>query len=246
MLHDINALKVRFTQLLDTLCNEYNFAENIVDGEPEDVWNNWEQYDDACEALDIWCATGATKFVIGDDNHDYIIKIQPPCVGGMDYCAREVAVYNAAVVNGFEDKFAWTAKLFDFHFNDSICLPVYVMEWCQCSYDMIDDEMDDWHYTKYCTSHHLDKKADDAYDKYNSAPDGRDRCYSEMMMEWAYSVWGLDFNAVVEPGEYTIAMFMRDNKINDIHAGNWGWRNNKLVLTDYSGYGADEERDIDY
>ena len=241
MLHDINALKVRFTNLLDTLCREYSFAENIVDGEPVDVLDNWREYDDACEALDIWCATGCTKFVIGDDDCDYIIKIQPPCVGGMDYCAREVAVYNAAVANGFEDKFAWTAKLFDYSFNESICLPVYVMEWCQCSYDMIDDEMDDWHYTKYCTSHCLDKKGDGVYDKYNSAEDGKNRDYSVMMLEWAFSVWGGEYSSDAE-----FVKFMRENMINDIHAGNWGWCNNKLVLTDYSGYGEDEERDIDY
>ena len=203
MLHNIDALKVRFTNLLDTLCREYNFAENIVDGEPEEVWDNWEQYDDACEALNIWCATGATKFVIGDDHCDYIIKIQPPCVDGMDYCAREVAVYNAAVVNGFEDKFAWTAKLFDFHFNDSICLPVYVMEWCQCSYDMIDDEMDDWHYTNYCSYHCLEK-GDEAYNEYNSALDGRERNYSVMMLEWAFDMWGGEYT-----GDNEFIQFMR-------------------------------------
>ena len=118
---------------------------------------------------------------------------------------------------------------------------VYVMEWCQCSYDMIDDEMDDWHYTKYCTSHCLDKKGDGVYDKYNSAEDGRNRDHSVMMLEWAFSVWGGEYSSDDE-----FVKFMRENMINDIHAGNWGWCNNKLVLTDYSGYGEDEERDIDY
>ena len=114
------------------------------------------------------------------------------------------------------------------------------MEWCHCSYDMIDSEMDDWHYTTYCSSHGLEK-CDEAYDKYNSAPDGREKDYSVMMLEWAFEMWG---------GEYTkdneFVRFMRKMYINDIHAGNWGWCHDKLVLTDYSGYGENMERDIDY
>lgn len=241
MNHNLDELRIRFHSLLETLCDRYSLDVYIGNNEPEDVYNNWGGYDAAAEELNIWCATGATKFVIGDDNCDYIIKIQPPCVDdNVDYCAREVEVYNAAVVNGYEDKFAWTAKLFDYDFNESICLPVYVMEWCQCSYDMIDDEMDNWHYTNYCSSHCLEM-GDEAYDKYNSAPDGRERNYSVMMLEWAFEMWG---------GEYTedneFVQFMRNMYINDIHAGNWGWCNNRLVLTDYSGYGEYVERDIDY
>ena len=105
------------------------------------------------------------------------------------------------------------------------------MQWCQCSYDMIDDEMDDWHYTQYCSSHNLNKD-DDAFEKYCSEGRG-DKDYQERMMEWAFSVWGLDYCGE----DYALCNFMKEMYINDIHAGNWGWCDNKLVLVDYSGYG---------
>ena len=60
------------------------------------------------------------------------------------------------------------------------------------------------------------------------------------MMEWAYDCWGMDFNAASDkPVCETIVGFMREMFINDIHPGNWGWCNNRLVLVDYSGYGDD-------
>ena len=230
MTHNTVELRERFHNLLDTLCNRYGLGE-YVDGRcPEDLDCEWEGYNDAADHLGIWTSSGATKFVIGDDNCDYIIKF---CPNGSDYdyCAREVEVYEEAVRAGYADKFAWCDYLFDYNFNESFSLPVYVMEWCQCSYDMIDDEMDDWHYTQYCSSHNLNK-GDDAFEKYCS--EGRnDKDYQERMMEWAFSVWGLNYHGE----DYAICNFMKKMFINDIHAGNWGWCDNKLVLVDYSGYG---------
>ena len=242
MVHNIELLRNRFKSLLNDLCEDYHLGEYIDGRCSEDLDCEWEGYNDAADHLGIWTASGATKFVIGDDNCDYIIKFCPDGCD-YDYCAREVEVYEEAVRAGYADKFAWCAHLFDYDFNESFCLPVYVMEWCQCGYNMIDDEMDDYHFTKYCASHNIDKEADGAYDEYSSkARYGGD--YDEKMMEWAFSVWGLDYH---NPEHYAFCNFMKEMFINDIHAGNWGWCNNKLVLTDYSGYGEDEEcRSINY
>ena len=232
MTHNIEALRERFGHLLDVLCDDYHLGEYIDGRCPEDLDCEWEGYNDAADNLGIWVDSGATKFVIGDDDCGYIIKF---CTNesDFDYCGREVEVYEEAVRAGYADKFAWCAKLFDYDFNESFCLPVYVMQWCHCGYNMIDDEMDDYHFTKYCSSHNIDKKADGAYDEYNSkARNSSD--YDERMMEWAYSVWGLDYH---NGDDYAFCNFMKRMYINDIHAGNWGWCNNRLVLVDYSGYG---------
>ena len=231
MAHNIEALRERFGHLLDVLCKDYKLGYYIDGACAEEIECNWEGYNDAADHYGIWMSSGATKFVIGDDDCDYIIKF---CPNGSDYdyCGREVEVYEEAVCAGYADKFAWCAKLFDYKFNDCYTLPVYVMEWCQCSYDMIDDEMDDWHYTKYCSSHGIEK-SDDAIIAYDN--EGRcEKDYDERMMEWAYSVWGLDYH---NPEHYDFCRFMRGMSINDIHAGNWGWCDNRLVLVDYSGYG---------
>ena len=241
MEHNMAELRERFGNLLDALCKDFGFGDCIDGSCPEDIDCSWEGYNDAAEHLGIWTGSGCTKLVIGDDNCDYVIKF---CTEGhdYDYCAREVEIYNEAVRAGYADKFAWCAKLFDYDFNESFSLPVYVMEWCQCSYDMIDDEMDDWHYTKYCSSRHTEKN-DDMFEKYLNSDERCHRDYGERMMEWAFSVWGLDYNSE----DYAFCRFMQKMYINDIHAGNWGWCNNRLVLVDYSGYGENEqERTMDY
>ena len=248
MVHNIEALRERFYNLFSKLMGEYELEKALYEGMPEDVEDCWNKEREAVSDLHIWVGTGCTKFVIGDEDCDYIIKFQPPCLeeehSNYDYCGREVEVYNAAVVEGFADKFAWCAKLFDYELEDGSKLPVYVMEYCQCSYESISDDMDDWHYSKFCTSRHIEK-SDKAWEEYDNVK--YDETFDERMMEWAYSVWGLDFNAIVEPGVKTIAQFMREMCINDIHCGNWGWCHNKLVLTDYSGYGCDlSNREIEY
>lgn len=245
MEHNIVELRDRFYKLVDKLMTEFRLACYLNEERPEDVYNAWDEYNDAADHYGIWVGTGATKLVIGDDANDYVIKIQPPKVDSFDYCQREVDVYNEAVVRGFADKFAWTAKLFDYV---AVCqgafltIPVYVMEYCQCDYDMIDDEMDSYHYHKFCTSRGL-TPGDDAIIIYDE--EGRDTLdYSEKMMIWACDCWGCDFNGY---DGCPIARFMREMYINDIHAGNWGWCGDRLVLTDYSGYGSDlEARDIYY
>ena len=242
MVHNIEMLRERFGHLLDTLCDDYHLGDYIDGRCPEDIDCEWEEFGNAADSLNIWLGSGATKLVIGTDDCDYIIKFCPNAPD-YDYCGREVEIYREAVRAGYADKFAWCDYLFDYDFNDCYTIPVYVMEWCQCSYDMIDDEMDDYHFTKYCTSHNLDKKADGAYDEYNS--NGRySGEYDERMMEWAYSIWGLDYH---NPEHYAFCNFMREMFINDIHAGNWGWCDNRLVLVDYSGYGDCETcRSINY
>ena len=242
MAHNIEALRERFRELLDVLCDKFNFGSYVEGNNAEDIEYEWSEYQDAADHYGIWTASGATKFVIGDGDCDYIIKFCP--CSDYDYCAREVEVYEEAERQGFADKFAWCAKLFDYEFNDWYTLPVYVMEWCKCDYDMISDEMDDYHYTKFCSFSGFTKGDDDAYEKYVDSK-YRNHNAAERMVEWAYSVWGLDFN---EPSyEKTVAQFMREMSINDLHAGNWGWSDRGLVLTDYSGYGECLScRSIDY
>ena len=244
MAHNMEALRERFGNLLDVLMHDFNLEKYIYEGTPEDIDCSWDEQQDAADHYGIWVGTGATKFVIGDDNCDYVIKFQPPYADGgdFDYCAREVEVYEEAVRAGYADKFAWCAHLLDYDI-DGDTLPIYVMEWCKCDYDMIGDEMDDYHYTKFCASNGIAKGEDDAYDKYIDSKNKEPYCYQERMMEWAFSVWGLDYHSE----DYALCNFMKRMSINDLHSGNWGWCDNRLVLTDYSGYGEClSARSIDY
>ena len=239
MTHNIEELRDRFKHLLDTLCGDYAFGDYVDGCCAEDLDYHWERYNDAADNLGIWTGTGATKFVIGDEGCDYVIKFCPQG-DDYDYCAREVEVYEEAVRAGYADKFAWCAKLFDYDFNESMNIPVYVMEWCKCDYDMISDEVDDWEYTNYCKSKHIEKSDEALHEYYSKAR--YNRGCGERMFAWANEHWAMTVEQVNQFRRFMYAMF-----INDIHPGNWGWCDNRLVLVDYSGYGEDHEcRSLDY
>lgn len=239
MTHNIEELRERFGHLLDVLCEDFNLGDYIDGSCAEDIECNWEGLSDAMDHHGIWTSCGATKFVIGDEDCDYVIKFCP-ISEDYDYCAREVEVYEEAARAGYADKFAWCAKLFDYDFNEYVTLPIYVMEWCKCDYDMISDEVDDWDYTNYCKSKHIEK-SDDALREYYNKARYEKRC-SERMFAWANEHWAMTTEQVVQFRRFMYAMF-----INDIHPGNWGWCDNRLVLVDYSGYGENHEcRSLDY
>lgn len=244
MKHNIAELKERFYSLLEKLDRDYNFSDNFYDcgGSAEEFLWMWEEQEDACDDLHIWTANGATKIVIGTYDFDYIIKFQ--LSDSFDYCAREVETYNAAEASGLEDKFAWCDKLFDFTFScqgNEKTVPVYVMEWCKCDYDTISDVSYEYHYHKYISSHALEDCIESRNKFYNSDEYDDD---GKSVLEWACDIWGTPYG---EASSAEILTFLRDMRINDLHAGNWGWCNNRLVLTDYSGYGEDLfSRNIDY
>ena len=243
MKHNIAELKERFYDLLMALDRNYNLSDYFYDcdEDAEEFECMWREREDACSDLHIWTATGATKFVIGTDDCDYIIKFQ--LFDSFDYCAREVETYNAAKARGLEDKFAWCDKLFDFTFScegDERTIPVYVMEWCQCGYEMISDDAYEYCYRRYITKKDL-PDCQESREKYYNSEGYVDRID---ILEWACDVWGTPYG---EGSSAAILNFLREMRVNDLHAGNWGWNDRRLVLTDYSGYGDNLlARRIDY
>ena len=240
MTHNMTELRDRFYRLIKTLDEKYAMSKYITEGYcPEDLYNEWDEFDDAADHYGVWCGTGATKFVIGDEDYDYVIKFQPCGVDYYDYCAKEEDVYLEAELRNLHQHFAWTAHLFDYTFEDNgvvVTLPIYVMEWCQCGYDFIDDEADEFNYQTYIAEEGLED-CDRSRDKYYSDGKYRLSC-EERIFIWAESIWGnLEY----------LKKFLRNMSVNDLHAGNWGWCNNRIVLVDYSGYGEDEGcREIDF
>ena len=101
---------------------------------------------------------------------------------------------------------------------------------------IIDDEADEFNYQTYIAEEGLED-CDRSRDKYYSDGKYRLSC-EERIFIWAESIWGnLEY----------LKKFLRNMSVNDLHAGNWGWCNNRIVLVDYSGYGEDEGcREIDF
>jgi hypothetical protein len=223
----------RYTKYLDKMCNELGFYEIFYEAyDVEDAVACWEKSyemeDDGC-----WFANGCTRFVMGDDDCDYVIKFQRPC-DVIDYGAIECDVYKNAVAAGYADKFVWCDHLMAYEYEGDI-INVYVYKYAQCSYDMISDDSYDYHYHAFCAQEGLELDTDDSRDEWYRR-DG-DYTSTRAMLEFAGNFWHMNKEQMTE-----FVNFLSDNHVNDLHCGNWGYDDNMLVLTDYAGYGEFCER----
>ena len=226
----------RYTKYLDKMCKELDFYQPFYSAyDTEDVYGGWkksyEMEEDGC-----WFANGCTRFVMGDDYCDYVIKFQRN-FDEIDYGAIECSIYRDAVAAGYGDKFVWCDHLMDYQVpgEENEEIKVYVYKYAQCSYDMISDDSYDYHFRSYCEQEGLDMNSDDARDEWYNR-DG-DYTSTRAMLEFAENFWNMareDLIAFVD--------FLSEHHVNDLHCGNWGYDDNMLVLTDYAGYGEFSER----
>lgn len=250
MIHNIERVREQYRGLLDKMV-EHGFAKVICDGCCTDnIAYNWEECEETMDELDMWMSYGATRCCLGlNADTEYVIKFQLD-EDGCDYCAREATISRHAEQCGFGDYFAKCEPLFNYTFtygDNNKKIEVYVMEWCYCSYDDVSDDSYNYHYTKFCEDNNLDASSDDSRDLFSDEEDRRasDDENSESnfgMIEYAKSTWGVTDEQFI----YDLIEFMRDWEINDLHAGNWGYKGDKLVMVDYGGYGIIEERNLDY
>lgn len=155
-------------------------------------------------------ASGCTRCVIIKEGCPYVFKIQFDFDDDIDYGRNEAWVYNKAKEAHLEQYFAWTAKIGTYGKAE-----VYAMEYCEVNMDKIEDESFKYHAQRY-------------QEEYGEDYDGDDYGDHEGMFEFAVSVDGADIVKVEQ--------LLCDLDVNDCHAGNWGYRGDLLVLTDYAGY----------
>ena len=252
MIHNIERVREQYRGLLDKMV-EHGFAKVVCEAYcADDVHYEWSRQcdSDILDELDIWMSCGATRCCFGFNNDtEYVVKFQidkDEC----DYCAREAQISRRAEQYGFGDYFAKCEPLFDYTFtydNKNKKVEVYVMEWCCCDYDTVSDNSYNYHYTKFCEDNNLDASSDDSRDLFSDEEERRasDDENSESnigMIEYAKSTWGI----IDEKFLHDLIEFMRDWEINDLHAGNWGYKGDKLVMVDYGGYGDVAERHLYY
>lgn len=225
---DMEALRKHYKEMLDILCEVYGLNMALTEyNNASGVRYNWELLDDAAEDHGLWFSSGATRLIIGDDDRDFIIKFQPyEDNRGHDYCKFEYDTYKAAVAVGLDDYFCPIEFLFDYHFGDRVC-GIYVMPYCSCDAEGIEDDSYDYQYRTFCSDNGYDVDDEDARDEFCYDYDS-DGC----LIELALDIWGRhsDYDALCD--------FLRNWGCNDLHTGNWGYLENKLVLVDYAGYGS--------
>ena len=173
--------------------------------------------------------SGCTRIVIWDnDECDFVYKINK-YTDTIDYCAQEVAVYHKAMEYHVEDCFAWTEKLFDY------CgVGIYAMEYCDVEADLLSSEAYEYAARDYCeyNGYDYDNLSDEPEEELRSAMEDCEYSETSGLMELASSKMPTTlFEKFSE--------FVNKFELCDLHAGNWGFRNHQLVLTDYAGYCVD-------
>lgn len=229
---NIDEISKRYLELLDTLCNEYGLREAVEEcnGQASNLRYNWE-YGPAADHLGLQLANGATRLIIWDEYEDCVIKIQFDEGHNHydnNYNELELAAYNAAVENGWEDMFAPVAKLFDYSFTDSIRVGVYAMAFCDCNQDEVENESYRRNFDKYCKEYGRDPDDEETQEEFSEDWYDYDGNYIES---------ALAYNGYQEHDYDKFCEFLRNQRINDLHSGNWGYLDGRLVLVDYSGYG---------
>lgn len=194
------------------------------------------------EISNIHVASGLTKIVLIPDDKDYVIKIPITKTGRYDYVEDENRNYRKEnfliednnlgdycsieeeLFNSFEDdiKKIFAETRFITKVND---LPIYIQEKVTVPYRRKIDLFDPNHYPS-------DRKSDmDIH--YELSAIGEYCEYNEFQEDYCYDIlvnYGFDFLVkLLQTIDYT--------GISDLHYGNYGYKNYKPMIFDYSGYG---------
>lgn len=183
-----------------------------------------------------WSTYGATKGVIGDDNWDYVIKIpmNRDDYDPIDYCALELANYEIAKSKHIENMFAAIERI-----GRVEGIPIYIQEKVECNSNKViqniaDIDFQNWlDYDIYEVEdcEELDKDDDESCRDYFN-----NNVFDEYEADdWEHISAFFDYDYSFLEAESLFAL-LNELDINDIHSGNVGFLNGRIILVDYSGY----------
>lgn len=196
------------TEVLDKLC-DLGLKDFLRIGTQDQICSFMRENEDKMAQKGIYAAFGETKVAIWDEDYKYVIKL--PFLNRKD--GSMAFDYCKAEWRNF-----LKAKEIgiDNHFAEMarvgwyLGYPIYVMEYIDIDEERTSSTVYDYMYG-------------------DSEEDCCDPCDSEeSILDYCSSIWD---------NYDQIADFLDRNLINDLHAGNVGWRGEELVMCDYSGYG---------
>ena len=233
------SVKDRLTNLVYSLAEAGFFTSlrESGDANAEYALNNFQQtngYETLVEE-GIQFDAGCSKIVIYDDYCDYVLKVATDIAD--DYCGTEARIYADAVKLGIDCCFAQCEKLMTYT-EGRWEWDIYMMEFCECGYDMVAEKTDNFQYRSYLAKTgkpDTRETEEEFYDSYDTS-DGQ--CTSGMIA-YAVDCWRLPL-----PKLEALLKLLAEYRVNDLHCGNWGYIDGQLVLVDYSGYGEFEEREF--
>lgn len=208
---ELNDVRFNWTETLDILCSNgfSQFLDNRTEREFE-IWFNGG----GREILDnITYNWGASKVAIIDEDNDWVLKI-PFCNKSRDYCEIEAENYQKAVKEGVEEPFAECYFLMEYE-----SAPCYIMEKVNCDEEAVESDFYEIGSDKLSGQMSEDEISDYLYSMDTGEILG-------LLLESYYEVGFLQ----------KVNAFLSENSINDLHMANLGYRGDKLVFVDYSGY----------
>lgn len=185
---------------------EYGIIEELTEGRLGNWFYKNELYD---EGFNLF--TGMTKACIThDDLFDWVIKVGFTRGVKIDYAQKEYECYCLAVEAGLEYYFPTTIYLGEFGGR-----PFYLQQAAECSEDQVSSE---WYeslrdrYEENGELYDVDELWDIIYDMDD---------YEKAMLTF---------------GDGELANFLQENKIGDLHEGNFGYICGHMVIVDFSGF----------
>lgn len=221
-----NLLKAEFKSIKAVL-DEFDFPNlYTVDGESMRKWVKMvlSNMDNASVASDtddtilsyensiVRVSYGATKLVLMNEYSNWVFKI-PFKNRKINYCQIEAEIYEDARRENLDKFFAPCYFLENYD-----GARIYVMQRAEVSYDKLYSDL----FERLSSEGRTEKEASDIVDEADS--------YSEFV-NWLFPYYS------EEPAEFDKFIdFLNCASINDLHSGNIGYINDRVVLIDYSGY----------
>ena len=204
----------------------HGFKNAIIPWCDEDIYDTTDEWVNShyhfLKDKHCYLVHGMTRVVVINEDFPWVLKFNFKNEKmRRDYNFLEAKYYELACEEGIEEFFAATYFLKNIDDVD-----VYVQEKVEADEDAVSSSFFEYTLENYFSDRVVeneedeDKLNDDAWDEANSL-DNEERIYA--MIE-NYS----DARRVVD--------FASKYQINDLHSGNWGYRDAQPVLIDYSGY----------
>lgn len=221
-----NLLKAEFKSIKAVL-DEFDFPNlYTIDGESMRKWVKMvlSNMDNASVAPDtddtilsyensiVRVSYGATKLVLMNEYSNWVFKI-PFKNRKVNYCQIEAEIYEDARRENLDKFFAPCYFLENYD-----GARIYVMQRAEVSYDKLYSDL----FERLSSEGRTEEEASDIVDEADS--------YSEFV-DWLFPYYS------EEPAEFDkFINFLNCAGINDLHSGNIGYINDRVVLIDYSGF----------
>lgn len=185
---------------------EYGLTESLGEGRVYDWFYNNDLFD---EGFDLF--SGMTKACIThDDLFDWVIKVGFTRGVKIDYAQKEYDCYCLAKEAGLGYYFPTTIYLGEFGGR-----PFYLQQAAECSEDQVSS---DWY-----------ESLRDRYEENGELYD------VDQLWDIIYDMDDYE-KAMLTFGNEELANFLYENKIGDLHEGNFGYIGDHMVIVDFSGY----------